>query len=137
MAVRGSKMTLNDVWNRARRRIAGRIGTWGLGSAIVATSLVLLWHHSRMIQLGYDTEALRTEKGRLERLHRELLVERESLASLGRIERLASELGLVHVALRDAVVVNVVPTSSTSDSPENFAVALGRGVLPVEAHAAP
>ena len=110
---------------------------WGLVVAIVATSLVLLWHHSRMIQLGYDTESLRTEKGRLERLHRELVMERESLASLGRIERLAAELGLVHLALRDAVVVNVVPASPTSDSPENFAVALGRGVLPGEAHAAP
>lgn len=129
---------LGRVWHHmVHRRIGGRTRIGGIGLAIVATSLVLLWHHSRMIQLRYDTEALRTEKGRLERLHRELVVERESLASLGRIERLATGLGLAHLALRDAVMVNVVPTSPTPDSPENFAVALGRGVLPVEAHAAP
>jgi len=132
------KAKLGRVWRHTLgRRLGGRARVWGLGLAIVATSLVLLWHHSRIIQLGYETEALRAEKSRLERLHRELAVERESLASLGRIERLAAELGLVHLALRDTVVVNVVPVSPTSDSPENFAVALGRGVLPAEAHAAP
>jgi len=129
---------MGRTWRRTLyRRMDGRAGRWGLGLGIVVTSLVLLWHHSRIIQAGYDTEALRTEKIRLERLQRELVMERESLSSLGRVERLATELGLVHLTLRDAVVVNVVPTSPTSEPSENFAVALGRGVLPVEAHAAP
>lgn len=110
-------------------------GLWGLGAAVVAVSLVVLWHHSRTIQLGYETERMQAEKSRLERIHRELVIERESLASLERVERLAGDLGLVHPSPRDMVVVKVEPPAS-HDEPA-FAIAFGRRVLPAEAHAAP
>jgi len=110
-------------------------GLWGLGAAIVAVSLAVLWHHNQMFQLGYQTERLEADKGRLERLQRQLLIERESLASLDRVERLAADLGLVHPAPRDVVLVRVDPPAVEHDQP--FAVALGRRVLPGEAHAAP
>jgi len=119
-------------WPAWYRRLGG---LWGLGSAIVAVSLVVLWHHSQMFQLGYETERLDADKGRLERLQRQLLIERESLASLDRVERLAADLGLVHPAPRDVVLVRVDPPPVERDQP--FAVALGRRVLPAEAHAAP
>lgn len=119
-------------WLGWSRRVGGG---WGIGAAIVAVSLLSLWHHSRTIQVGYETERLQTEKSRLERAHRQLVIERESLASLERIERLAARMDLVHLAPREAVVVNVRPPQPESD--ETFAVALGRGVLPREAHAAP
>jgi cell division protein FtsL len=107
---------------------------WGLGAAVVAVSLVVLWHHSRTIQLGYETERMQAEKSRLERIHRELVIERESLASLERVERLAGDLGLVHPSPRN-MVVKVEPPAS--DDEPVFAIAFGRRVLPAEAHAAP
>jgi cell division protein FtsL len=110
-------------------------GVWGLGSAIVVVSLVVLWHHSRMIRIGYETERLEADRGRLERIHRQLVLERESLASLDRVEHLAAGLGLVHLASRDVVVVRIDPSPAERD--QTFAVALGRGMLPAEAHAAP
>ena len=110
-------------------------GVWGLGSAVVIVSLIVLWHHSRVVQLGYETERLDADKGRLERIHRQLVIERESLASLDRVEHLAAGLGLVHLAPREVVVVRMDPPPAERDQP--FAVALGRRILPAEAHAAP
>ncbi len=110
-------------------------GVWGLGSAVVIVSLIVLWHHSRIIRLGYETERLQADKSRLERIHRQLVIERESLASLDRVEHLATGLGLVHLAPRDVVVVRMDPLPSERD--QTFAVALGRRILPAEAHAAP
>lgn len=122
---------MND-WLRWSRRIGG---PWGMGAVIIAVCLMSLWHHSRTIRMGYDTERLGAERSRLERVHRQLVIERESLASLDRVERLAADLGLVHLAPRDAVVVNLRTPRSEPEQP--FAVALGRGMLPTEAHAAP
>lgn len=108
---------------------------WVIWGAVVSLSVVVLWHHHRTIQLGYETERLQAEKTRLERLHRQLLIERESLASLDRIERLAGAMGLAHVPPRDTVVMRLPPLEP--DSEQLFAVAVGRGVLPTDAHAAP
>jgi cell division protein FtsL len=110
-------------------------GAWAIWGSVLVLSVVVLWHHHRTIQLGYETERLRAEKSRVERLHRQLLIERESLASLDRIERLAGAMGLAHVPPRDAVVVRL-PTPKP-DAERTFAAAVGRGVLPTEAHAAP
>ena len=116
-------------WGSGPRR------AWAIWGAVVLLSLVVLWHHHRTIQLGYETERLQADKSRLERLHRQLLIERESLASLDRIERLASAMGLAHVPPRETVVMRLPPDEP--DSEAMFAVAVGRGVLPTDAHAAP
>lgn len=108
---------------------------WAIWGAVLALSVVVLWHHHRTIQLGYQTERLQADKLRLDRLHRQLLIERESLASLDRIERLAGAMGLAHVQPRETVVVRLPP--SPPDPERLFAVAVGRGVLPTDAHAAP
>lgn len=110
-------------------------GTWAIWGAVLVLSVVVLWHHHRTIQLGYQTERLQAEKARLERLHRQLLIERESLASLDRIERLAGGMGLTHVPPRETVVVRLPPSPHETD--RLFAAAVGRGVLPKDAHAAP
>jgi cell division protein FtsL len=107
---------------------------WVIWGGVVVLSLVVLWHHHRTIQLGYETERLMTEKTRLERLNRQLLIERESLASLDRIERLAGAMGLAHVPPRDTVVVRLPAHSASGPL---VAATVGRGVLPKDAHAAP
>lgn len=101
---------------------------------MLALSVTALWHHHRTIQLGYETERLQTEKARLERVQRQLLIERESLASLDRIEPLARAMGLTHTPPRDAVVMRLPPSS---DDGRTLVAAVGRGMLPTEAHAAP
>lgn len=108
---------------------------WAIWGAVLLLSVVVLWHHHRTIQLGYETERLQADKTRLERLHRQLLIERESLASLDRIERLAVTMGLAHVPPRETVVMRLPPAAP--DPERLFAVAVGRGVLPTNAHAAP
>ncbi|MFZ5876214.1 MAG: cell division protein FtsL [Nitrospirota bacterium] len=105
---------------------------WGL---VLALSVAALWHHHRTIQLGYETERLQADKTRLERLQRQLLIERESLASLDRIEPLARAMGLTHTPPRDAVVMRL-PEPSSEDG-RTLVAAVGRGVLPTQAHAAP
>jgi cell division protein FtsL len=127
--------TLTGVTRRLAGWCIGPRRAWTIWGAVVFLSLVVLWHHHRTIQLGYETERLQADKTRLERLHRQLLIERESLASLDRIERLASAMGLAHVPPRDTVVMRLPP--SGRDSEGTFAVAVGRGVLPTDAHAAP
>jgi cell division protein FtsL len=108
---------------------------WVIWGVVLALSVTALWHHHRTIQLGYETERLQAEKARLERLQRQLLIERESLASLDRIEPLAKAMGLTHTPPRDAVVMRLPDPSSEEGA--TFVAAVGRGVLPTEAHAAP
>ena len=121
------------------KRVAGWCrrprSAWAIWGMVLALSVVVLWHHHRTIQLGYDTERLQTEKARLERLQRQLLIERESLASLDRIEPLARAMGLTHTPPRDAVVMRLPATSS--EDGRTLVAAVGRGMLPTEAHAAP
>ena len=119
------------------RAVSGRfIG--GMVAVTILLSLTLLWHHSRMIRLGYEIERLKAQKTGLERTHRELVIERESLVSLERIERLAADLALVHPAPRDRVVVNVpIPSPEDPKTHAEFMLALSRRVSPTEAHAAP
>lgn len=124
-----------DLMRRAAAWCVGPRRAWAIWGGVIVFSLVVLWHHHRTIQLGYETERLSAEKTRLERLHRQLLIERESLASLDRIERLAGDLGLAHVPPRETIVVRLPPAHSGSDP--LFAAAVGRGVLPKDAHAAP
>ncbi|MFZ5864139.1 MAG: cell division protein FtsL [Nitrospirota bacterium] len=108
---------------------------WAIWGVVIALSVAALWHHHRTIQLGYETEHLQAEKARLERLQRQLLIERESLASLDRIEPLARAMGLTHTPPRDAVVMRL-PDPSSEDG-RTLVAAVGRGVLATEAHAAP
>jgi len=51
------------------------------------------------------------------------------------VERLAGAMGLAHVPPRETVVMRLPPPGT--DSERIFAAAVGRGVLPTNAHAAP
>ena len=55
-----------------------------------------LWPQHRIVELGYRLETLESRRAKVERLHRMISLEAASLASLPRIERIATtQLGMV------------------------------------------
>jgi len=73
---------------------------------IVAALLLYVGGKVRIVQLGYQIEALEKEKGDLERENRALRIEAASLSSPARIEELAlKRLGMVRVAKENLIVV--------------------------------
>ena len=61
----------------------------GMFLAIVFLSFLSLWQRSRMTRVGYEIEALQTQKGQLMKLHKHLLIEVESINALDKIEEAA------------------------------------------------
>ncbi|MCZ6660364.1 MAG: cell division protein FtsL [bacterium] len=79
-------------------------GTGLVGGAWYAAALVLLalgvmgylWPQHRIVELGYRLEELESRRAKVERLHRMISLEAASLASLPRIEQIATtQLGMV------------------------------------------
>ncbi len=56
--------------------------------------LLYLWPHMRLVELGYQHSALRTQRSQLLQQQKEYEVEVASLNRLGRIEQMAAQLGL-------------------------------------------
>lgn len=57
--------------------------------------MAAVWERSEVVSLGYEVSQLRTTRDMEQQRHRALILESSSLASLDRIERLAStQLGL-------------------------------------------
>jgi cell division protein FtsL len=57
--------------------------------------MVAVWERSEVVSMGYEVSQLRTTRDMEQQRHRALILESASLASLDRIERLAStQLGL-------------------------------------------
>ena len=78
---------------RWRRRLP-----W-IGIGVVAAMMMAVWERSHVVSLGYEVSELRHTRQHELQQHRALLLESASLASLDRIERLATErLGLVPAA---------------------------------------
>lgn len=67
-----------------------RNGLFFLGLAILSLVFLSLWQRNQMIHIGYEIERLHQEKADLGRIHKELMVEVESLTSLERIEQIAT-----------------------------------------------
>jgi cell division protein FtsL len=77
---------------------------------IVAALLFYVGGKVRIVQLGYQIEALEQEKGDLERENRALRIEAASLSSPARIEELAlKRLGMVRIAKENLIVVKRQP----------------------------
>ncbi len=62
---------------------------FGLGLAILILSFVSLWQRDQMTRVGYDIQRMESKKGTLLKLHKELIIEVESLSALDRIEAIA------------------------------------------------
>ena len=73
---------------------------------IVAALLLYVGGKVKIVQLGYQIEALEKEKGDLERENRALRIEAASLSSPARIEEIAlKRLGMVRIAKENLIVV--------------------------------
>ena len=103
---------------RSRTKRHRSFGSGLVAGAWYAAALVLLalgvmgylWPQHRIVELGYRLEALESRRAKGERLHRMISLEAASLASLPRIERIAtSQLGMVFPALDQVRTVHHHP----------------------------
>ncbi len=77
---------------------------------IVAALLLYVGGKVKIVQLGYQLEALEKEKRDLERENRALRIEAASLSSPARIEEIAlKRLGMVRIARENFIVVKQQP----------------------------
>ena len=91
------------VFGRSRRDNFRRVV---ITLAIISGLLLYVGGKVRIVQLGYQIEALEHEKRELERANRSLLIEASSLSSPARIEEIAiKRLGMVRPAKENVVIV--------------------------------
>ena len=80
---------------------------------IVAALLLYVGGKVKIVQLGYQIEALEKEKSELERENRSLRIEAASLSSPARIEEIAlKRLGMVRIAKENLIVVKRQPQAA-------------------------
>ncbi len=80
---------------------------------IVAALLLYVGGKVKIVQLGYQLEALEKEKRDLERENRALRIEAASLSSPARIEEIAlKRLGMVRIARENLIVVKRQPQAA-------------------------
>jgi len=99
-----------------------------VGLLTVAATLLYLWQHLAMVELGYRVEQSRADLAVLKHRRAELTVEVASLSSLDRIERLAREqLGMAAPASSQLVrVLEAPPAPAGARSPVLLAADTGR-----------
>lgn len=91
------------VFGRSRRDSFRRVL---LALLIISGLLLYVGGKVKIVQLGYQIEALEREKRELERANRSLLIEASSLSSPARIEEIAiKRLGMVRPAKENIVMV--------------------------------
>lgn len=91
------------VLGRSRRDGYRKVVIWLL---IIAGLLLYVGGKVQIVQLGYQIEALETEKHEIERANRSLLIEASSLSSPARIEEIAvKRLGMIRPAKENIVIV--------------------------------
>ncbi len=80
---------------------------------IVAALLLYVGGKVKIVQLGYQIEALEQEKRDLERENRALRIEAASLSSPARIEEIAlKRLGMVRIAKENLIVAKRQPQAA-------------------------
>ena len=93
-ATRKPKVSVNG--QHARQASTQRSVGICLVSAVLALlgAFLYLLPHMRLVELGYEHSALRQHRARLLELQKEYEVEVASLSRLGRIEKMAEQMGL-------------------------------------------
>ena len=88
-----------------------------IGMMVLLLVMLYVWHHITLIQLGYEIEQLQQEQRELNRLHQAFLIEAASLASLDRIEGIATtRLGFMRPQIGQVILVrplNQTPEEKT------------------------
>ncbi|HUK56722.1 MAG TPA: cell division protein FtsL [Nitrospiria bacterium] len=68
----------------------------GIGAALVLVVLLDIWQHVHIVTLGYEVEQSEQKRKAMQQMHKQLLVEVETLSDLDRIERIATaKLGMI------------------------------------------
>ena len=97
--------------DRARQREMWRAVVVGI--VLVSVLLFSAWQHFELLRYGYRLEQMEKERAAEEDIRRHLRLEVETLRSLARIERLATdELHMVAPAPGDAAVIELVLPSA-------------------------
>jgi cell division protein FtsL len=93
----------------------------GIVVAVIVVSALgffYVWQRTHVIQLGYDVETLKAQKKKLDQIHNHLLIESSTLASLERIERIAtSSLGMKKPEIGQVVMLDDAHTAATASTP--------------------
>jgi cell division protein FtsL len=85
-------------------------------ASTAALAFFYVWQRTHVIQLGYDVEALKAEKKKLQQTHNHLLIETSTLASLERVERIATQnLGMKRPESGQIVMVDSRTVSVSAD----------------------
>jgi cell division protein FtsL len=78
-----------------------------IGMLILLLVTLYVWHHITVIQLGYEIQQLQQEQRELHRLNQAFLIEAASLASLDRIEQIATtRLGFMKPQIGQVILVH-------------------------------
>jgi cell division protein FtsL len=81
---------------------------WGLGLVICLIAFVSLWQRDQMTRVGYDIQRMELQKEELIKVHKELLIEVESLSALDRIEEIAvKQLSMALSVSSERVYINL------------------------------
>jgi cell division protein FtsL len=76
--------------------VAWRRRSFWIGLGLAMAMMVAVWERSEVVSMGYEVDQLRKSRDMEQQRHRALILESASLASLDRIERLAStQLGMM------------------------------------------
>jgi len=88
-----------------------------IGAAIVTIILLDIWQHVHIVTLGYEVEQARQHQKALQQIHKQLLVEVETLSALDRIEQIATT-RLEMVKPKEGQMILVQKGVSTDPAPE-------------------
>jgi cell division protein FtsL len=88
-----------------------------IGAAVIGVILLDIWQHVHIVTMGYEVEQARQKENELRQVHKQLLVEVESLSALDRIEQIAvTRLGMARP--REGQIILVEEGGSPPRSPE-------------------
>jgi len=107
------------VGSQRRRQASSRrvFGTCLTGSVLVLLGILLyLWPHMRLVELGYEHSALRTQRTQLLQQQKEYEVEIASLSRLGRIEKMAEHLGLRAPQISQVIYLRQAPEAGGQEA---------------------
>jgi cell division protein FtsL len=83
---------------------------------VLLGSLLYLWPRMRLVELGYEHSALRTQRTQLLQQQKEYVVEIASLSRLGRIEQMAEQLGLRAPQISQVIYLRQVPEADGQEA---------------------
>jgi cell division protein FtsL len=86
------------------------LGTVGLGAAVLAVALLIVWQHVYAVRLGYEVERLRQHQAALVQEHKALKLEMGKLRSIRRVEDIARKrLGMISPQAGQVTIVQEPP----------------------------